>query len=301
MITKKPEILYIESNSIFIQSHLHCVSLVHDPSILYIVRLHDVFPITHPEWFQYRSRTMFKVGFRGAAGRARFVCDSKSTFKDLTQLTSLEEVQGSVAYCPVLIPNNEMCSSCEGCIATEDNLPHIIGISTIEPRKNYLELLNSWRISKAYESTGTCLFLIGGKGWKSRKVRKMITKYGTNIGIRWIKNACDGSVQRLLLDSKIYVSASLSEGFNLSAAEAIMQRVPAIISDNDVHLELYKNHATFYKSGNPEDLAAKIQHHLSGVECFSETSNEGFQLFDYEGQVAELANALIEQTAGRNI
>jgi glycosyltransferase involved in cell wall biosynthesis len=292
ILTKKPEQILIESNSIFIQPHLHCISLIPDPSVTHIVRLHDVFPITHPEWFQYYSRTLFKIGFKSSIARAWLICDSLTTYKELMKLQSFRTERGVIAHCPVLIPESEICSTCEGCRLSQAKLPHAISVSTLEPRKNYSELLNSWIRGEIYASTGTHLFIIGGRGWKSRKVRGAIAKYGESHGVRWIRGACDGSVQRLLKESKLFISTSLSEGFNLSVAEAILQNIPTIISDNEVHLELYQTYSLFYESGNPVDLTLKIKGFLGGLDCSITNMSQGIDLFDYQKQINFLAKTL---------
>lgn len=292
ILTKKPEQIQIEPNSIFIQSHLHCVSLNLDPSVTLIVRLHDVFPITNPEWFQYHSRTLFKVGFKSAISRAWLICDSLTTYKELMKLQSFRTERGVIAHCPVSIPESEMCSKCEGCRLSQAKLPHAISVSTLEPRKNYSELLNSWIRGEIYASTGTNLYIVGGKGWKSREVRASIAKYAESHGVRWIRGACDGSVQKLLKESKLFISTSLSEGFNLSVAEAILQNVPTIISDNEVHLELYAPYSLFYESGNPVDLALKVKSLLGGIDSSLTKVINGNDLFDYQNQIDFLAKTL---------
>jgi glycosyltransferase involved in cell wall biosynthesis len=185
-----------------------------------------------------------------------------------------------------------MCSTCEGCKLVQAKLPHTISVSTLEPRKNYSELLNSWISGEIYASSGTFLLIVGGRGWKSRKVRRSISKYGESHGIRWIRGACDGSVQTLLTQSKLFISTSLSEGFNLSVAEAILQDIPTIISDNEVHLELYAPFSLFYESGNPEDLSLKIQAFLGGIDSSLTKVSEGVDLFDYQKQINYLAKTI---------
>jgi glycosyltransferase involved in cell wall biosynthesis len=208
------------------------------------------------------------------------------------KLQSFRTERGLIAHCPVSIPESEMCSECEGCTLSQAKLPHAISVSTLEPRKNYSELLNSWIRSEIYAATGTNLFIIGGKGWKSRKVRGSIAKHGESHGIQWIRGACDGSAQRLMKESKLFISTSLSEGFNLSVAEAILQNIPTIISDNDVHLELYANYSLFYESGDPGDLALKIKSLLGGEDSSLTKVSDGNDLFDYQKQIDFLAKTL---------
>jgi glycosyltransferase involved in cell wall biosynthesis len=208
------------------------------------------------------------------------------------RLQSFRTERGVIAHCPVSIPESEMCSECEGCTLSQAKLPHTISVSTLEPRKNYSELLDSWIRGDIYAATGTSLFIIGGKGWKSRKVRRSIAKYGESHGIRWIRGACDGSAQILLRESKLFISTSLSEGFNLSVAEAILHNIPTLISDNEVHLELYAPYSLFYESGNPVDLTLKIKALLGEIGSTLTKVSHGNDLLNYQKQIDFLAKTL---------
>jgi glycosyltransferase involved in cell wall biosynthesis len=287
-----PEICIVEPNSIFIQSHLNNISPIKDPTITYIVRLHDLFPLTNPEWFRSLSKNIFEIGFKNASSRANFICDSRHTESELVKILGSTLTKSSVAICPVAVPNNAKCGQCEGCKISNQNEKHIIAISTLEPRKNYLELLSAWQLLVDNEKSNAWLYIVGGKGWKSRTVRQKLRKLKRDYRVCWIQNACDGSVRSLLRTSECLVSNSFEEGFNLSVAEAIVQRVPVLISKNNVHRELYKNLATFYDLGDPSQLAKKIYLHLRSGKKPLLLDSEIKSLADYDSSLLNLANEI---------
>lgn len=292
LLLNSPEICIIESKGIFIQSHLNNISPLKDSTIIHIVRLHDLFPLTNPEWFRSLSKRIFEIGFNNASSRANFICDSRHTESELLKILGSTHTRSSVATCPVVVPNNSKCGQCEGCNISNQNDKHIIAISTLEPRKNYLELLSAWQLLVDNEKSFAWLYIVGGKGWKSRTVRQKLRKFKKDYRVRWIQNACDGSVQSLLRTSECLVSNSFEEGFNLSVAEAIVQKVPVLISENNVHRELYKNLATFYNLGDPSQLAKKIHLHLSSPKKPLLLDSEIESLADYDSSVLNLANEI---------
>ncbi len=292
IVSRKPEICPIEEQSLFIQSHLHCVTPTPDLKLKYIVRLHDVFPISNPEWFRWYSRRTFSVGFHNAINRAIFICDSRTTQNELNRIINQEIVTSTIALCPVVVPSGLLCNNCSGCSTLVLRQRHVISISTLEPRKNYLELISAWVNSDAFRLCNTHLYIVGRQGWKSSKLARQLTKYGSDWGICWIKDACDESVQELLRSSEFLVSTSFEEGFNLSVAEALIQEVPVLISNNQVHTEIYFSVANFYNLGNRTDLSNKIKKLLSERR----TLNAGFEreLFfgKYDTALKTLASAL---------
>lgn len=292
IMSRRPEICQLEDQSIFIQSHLHCVTPAVEFQGKYIVRLHDVFPISNPEWFRGYSRKIFSVGFFHIVSRAIFLCDSRTTQSELLKITYPEKVLSAVALCPIVIPIEKLCGDCSGCQTTKFSEQHVISISTLEPRKNFSELITAWINSDVFSLSNTYLYIVGRQGWKSSKLAKKLNRNGSSLGIRWIKDACDASVQELLRNSEFLVSTSFEEGFNLSVAEALLQEVPVLISNNQVHTELYSSVANFYELNNSIDLSKKItdMHSVTGLSSRRHRAKVYFG--NYESALENLAIAL---------
>jgi glycosyltransferase involved in cell wall biosynthesis len=271
---------------------LQCIVPAIDDQVKYFVRLHDVFPISNPEWFRWYSKLIFSIGFRNAIGRAVFICDSKATQTELKRIGGADQISSSVALCPVVIPSGLSCMKCSGCKTLTLQKRHVITISTLEPRKNFAELITAWVRSEAFVLTNTQLYIVGRQGWKSSKLAKDLTKKGHLSGIYWIKDACDESVQELLRSSEFLISTSFEEGFNLSVAEALLQKIPVLISNNQVHSEIYSESAIFYEINNPKELSEKIISMLSTTETFNFVRIKKLEFGDFEFALRNLADAL---------
>lgn len=291
IFTNKAEICHLEERSVFVQSHLHCVTPEIHLSLKYFVRLHDVFPISNPEWFRAISRRIFSIGFYSAVHSATFICDSETTQNELRNIISPLSISSTVAFCPVLIPKGKLCGLCSGCKTLSLHESHVISISTLEPRKNFSQLVTAWINSETFINRGIYLYIVGRDGWKSSKLKKEILK-SESEGIRWIKDSCDESVQQLLRCSEFLVSTSFEEGFNLPVAEALIQQVPVLISNNKVHSELYFSDASFYKLGDTQDLIEQIEKMLSSERRRSSALGVVYQLRDFESDLMKLTDAL---------
>ncbi len=292
IMSRRPEICHLEDQSIFIQSHLHCVIPAPEFQGKYIIRLHDVFPISNPEWFRGYSRKIFSVAFFHTVSRAIFICDSRTTQSELLKIVYPDKVLSAVALCPIVIPIEKFCGDCTGCQTSKFSEKHVISISTLEPRKNFSELITAWINSDVFNLSNTYLYIVGRQGWKSSKLAKKLKRYGPSWGIRWIKDACDASVQELLRNSEFLVSTSIEEGFNLSVAEALLQEVPVLISNNQVHTELYFSVANFYNLNNPIELSKKIKDMHAVKATSGRSSSDELYFGNYESALKNLANAL---------
>lgn len=292
ILSRKPEICRLEKQSIFIQSHLQNIVPAINDQTKYIVRLHDVFPLSNPEWFRWYSKLIFSIGFNNAFNRAVFLCDSVTTQTELHRLKMTDKISSYVALCPVVIPSGHLCKKCSGCETLELQQKHVISISTLEPRKNFGELITAWIKSEAFILTGTHLYIVGRKGWKSSKLAKDLTARGPSSGIHWIKNACDESVQELLRTSEFLISTSFEEGFNLSVAEALIQQIPVLISNNQVHTEIYSSDANFYTLKDPNDLSKEIKKLLSDGKKSKISYGHKLLFANYDSALETLAKAI---------
>ena len=222
----------------------------------WIVRLHDIFPVTNPEWFRKIDSIQFKKSLALALEReAHFICDSATSQMYLLQYAKSFKVNSTVRLCRTPNLSDYLCRSCMACKIIEvDSLPKqfFLTIGTIEPRKNYSFALKFWE-SRFQENQ--ILIIVGRPGWKSKFVQFKLRR--NRGGVIWFNDVCDGALKTLYLRSTSYISFSLNEGFDLPAMEAFLLGIPLILSDIPVHRELHERNALFYQT--PDELEFNIK------------------------------------------
>ena len=211
-----------------------------------LIRIHDLFPITNPKWFRKISAVSFKITLaRAVKDGHTFLCNSKYTQKCL--LGIFPNAITRVLYCNTQQSDLIPCKQCTWCGLEPDFLKeYLISVSTIEPRKNYSVLIESWNLAKS--NTDQNLVIVGTYGWKSKRVLRKIQK--SSPSVIHINDVCDYGVRSLISNASAYVSVSLDEGFNFPAMDAALLGKPLIISDIPVHRELYGDSAYYI---NPKD------------------------------------------------
>ena len=247
---------------------------------IWLVRLHDLFPATNPEWFHWWSIRIFNKSLDLAIARnAIFLCDSISTKLEMNQLYPNRMINSYVIPCQLPTMNLAKCGNCHACnklyeLEKED---YVLSVGTVEPRKNYLFALNAWKDFKFKKESRLNLIIVGRPGWKTRKLQKQLKNAGTS-GVIWLPDCCDGSLDLLYKKSRAFISFSLAEGFDLPAMEARQKyQIPLILSDISVHREFHDDAAHFFKSTLELKRILEGPLRQTSISQYSVTSHKSLQ------------------------
>lgn len=109
--------------------------------------------------------------------------------------------------------------------------PYFLAVGTLEPRKNMEALFQAFiNLKIKGELQQYKLILVGGRGWKDRKVHQMIQKY-KKYGIIWIGRVSDSQLAKLYAGAAAFVMPSLYEGFGIPLLEARVCGIPVLSTD----------------------------------------------------------------------
>ena len=233
------------------------IDFVYLPQVLFhsgrekkIVRIHDLFPISHPSWFRKRATVYFKLAMRNTS-RSYFLCNSFYTEKQLNKIYPNTIGKSAVMYCNLepFLESSFECGECQVCNEAPDTPEQFaLAIGTIEPRKNYHFLLSVWKkMNKQFPQKS--LVIVGKYGWKSKQLLSDLTN-SEGANILWFQNICEYSLKKLYKNCELFISTSHEEGFNYPAAEARTLSVPSLLSNNEVNKELHSDYATFFKQND---------------------------------------------------
>jgi glycosyltransferase involved in cell wall biosynthesis len=218
----------------------------------WVIRLHDLFPITNPEWFRWWANVIFKRNLKFAVENgAIFLFSSKYSQSVFLSLYPETIDRVALAPCNATILSESLCRTCQGCIEIAQNPRDnstLLAVGTIEPRKNYDLLVEFWKLHGSAIPGIERLLVIGAPGWKSDATQKQLSQL-RNLNLIWIKNCCDGALSYFYQNSKLFISSSINEGFNLPALEARLNfGLPLVLSDIPVHHEVHGDNAMYFKT-----------------------------------------------------
>lgn len=205
-----------------------------------IVLLHDLIPITHPEFcrpgddLKHRDRVLTTL--RHAS---RILVNSHYTASELAAFATREAITPP--------PINAVHLGLEPTFlvppAAPTPRPYFVHVGTIEARKNLAFLLTIWR--RLYERMGDAapqLVLVGRYGWENEAVLDHLERSPALRGlVHQASDLPDSALATLMASARALVAPSSVEGFDLPAVEASALGVPLIASDIPVHRELVPN------------------------------------------------------------
>jgi glycosyltransferase involved in cell wall biosynthesis len=201
-----------------------------------VVVVHDLIPITHPEYCRPAEPRKHRVRM-GCAARvsAGIVANSEHT---LAQFRSYCESAGLPVPASVVA---RLGPGLAGAIPGARPLaaPYFVMVGTVEPRKNHAMMLRIWRqLAESMVERVPKLVLIGQLGWNGAGVMDSLRRCEALRGIVIERPRCgDTELATWLHHARALLFPSFAEGYGLPVTEALSQGVPVIASDLPVFRE----------------------------------------------------------------
>jgi len=195
---------------------------------------HDAIPIRFPEYSapaepeRHRKRLITALTFADD-----LMVNSRATAEDLKLLASEEGFDPPTVSVVPLASELPLPGTIPDIITSK---PYFITIGTIEPRKNHLLLLHTWR-QLAAELGENCpaLVIIGNRGWMNEGTFAMLDHCDAiKPYVVEAPGLSDRTVATLLKGASALLFPSFAEGFGLPLVEAQKMGTPVIASDLSV-------------------------------------------------------------------
>ncbi len=169
-----------------------------------------------------------------------------------------------------------------------------ISVGTIEPRKNYSQILNAftelWK-----EGLDVYLILIGSKGWNVEKlIGKIVNHFEFKKRLFWFQHITDDTLQKIYQQSTALVLASENEGFGLPLIEAARYNLHIIARDLPIFREIAGNNAFYFKGSDPKCLASSLKHWLELYSNNLAPNTEGMKCLTWKESTEMLLNVIIK-------
>ncbi|MBU1213221.1 MAG: glycosyltransferase family 4 protein [Alphaproteobacteria bacterium] len=196
--------------------------------------VHDLLPLTHPEFFpaaeEARHRQRLAVLARRASG---VIVASEFTRRALLDhIISLGLKPPPVAVVPLPV-DDAFFPRPHGSPTIRSDRPYFVSVGTIEPRKNQLLLLQVWReLALDMGEATPKLVLIGARGWDNENVVDLLDRCeALRPFVIEVAGLSTPAVAELISGSAAVLLPTLAEGFGLPAYEAQRLGARVIVSD----------------------------------------------------------------------
>ena len=201
-----------------------------------VLMLHDIIPITHPEYCREGEKTRHEVRVKTLLKIAHAVLGNSQDTLD--RLNAYAASIGMVVpqSLPVWPGTPSLTMPVGDRPALSDDF---IILGTIEGRKNHMLLLNVWkRLVAQHGEAAPRLVIIGRRGWACDDVLARLAAGG--FGSRVVETGAlsDEAIAQLLAGARALLFPSFAEGYGLPLVEALDAGVPVIASNLDVFREI---------------------------------------------------------------
>ena len=216
------------------------VAMLREQKVRPIFMVHDLIPLTHPQYCRAGEQARHMLRMRNAMQIASgIVCNSLATLDELVTLCRKQGWLIPPTTVALLAPELPLITLDKSPIKG----PYFVFVSTIEPRKNHLMILKIWQ--KLVVQLGTLapkLIIIGQRGWDYTEVTDLLEHSAVLQGLVTEIPACsDAKMVNYLQHARALLFPSFSEGYGMPVAEALAMGTPVIASDLAVFREFAGN------------------------------------------------------------
>jgi glycosyltransferase involved in cell wall biosynthesis len=203
------------------------------PDVKAVFFIHDLLPITYPEFFPPAEARRHDGRLRVLARRsAGVIMASDYTRGALEQhLRSRGERVPPICVLPLPVASPFGERSMAPPLRTRRD--YFVSVGTIEPRKNQLLLLNVWReLAARFGDRTPSLLLVGARGWENENVIDMLERCRTiQPYVVEVAGLSTPALRHVMAGARAFLMPTLAEGYGLPVAEADAVGVPLIVSD----------------------------------------------------------------------
>ncbi|MEA1832441.1 glycosyltransferase family 1 protein [Methylobacterium durans] len=207
--------------------------------------LHDLIPITHPEYGRPGEAERHALRLRTVARHAAHIVVNSGDVGALVARHIAAEgftVPGiTVGHLGI-----EPAFGREGPRLSPDR-PVFLVCGTIEPRKNHLLLLHLWRgLAERMGEATPYLVLVGRRGWEAENIIDLLDRCRAIGGsVVEVSGLSTHGLAALMRSATALLMPSFTEGYGLPVVEAGASGLPVIASDIPVHREVGGSFANF--------------------------------------------------------
>jgi glycosyltransferase involved in cell wall biosynthesis len=254
-----------------------------------VVRYHDAVPLLMPHTIKdrgYHRAAHYQALLRNARDGAWFACVSEATRRDLLSvlpgvadravtipnmishhfhaLPDGEEVAPSRVPEIVWSRKNRRAPHGGGAEVADDDieggsLHYLLMVSTIEPRKNHLTLLEAWEQLRATDHPKLQLVIVGGLGWEHESIVSRFSPWLQRGGVHFLSEVPSSDLRVLYRHAAVTVCPSYGEGFDFSGVEAMRSGGVVAASELPVHREIYGDACEYFSPYATAELVACLQ------------------------------------------
>jgi glycosyltransferase involved in cell wall biosynthesis len=216
---------------------------------------------------------------RSVKRASHVLADSQATKDDLVELYGTSPEKITVLYGgvePNFVPVNDPAA--RKAVRQRYNIPdvpYILSIGTVQPRKNYARLIQALA-ALGPQCKDVHLVIVGGRGWLENPIYQAVKDFQLTDRVHFTGFARDEDLPALYSDAICLAYPSLYEGFGFPVLEAMACGTPAVTSTVSSMPEVAGDAALLIDPYNVEALVDALRRLLTDESLRSTLITRGF-------------------------
>ncbi len=224
-----------------------------------IMTIHDLTFIKYPEYVPTIVKTYLTRIKNCLKWTNAIITFSENTKRDLIELLKIDADKIHVTYQASRYHqdylNNQLIEELKSNCLYNFTKPYFLFVSTLEPRKNIITLIQAFNYLKKHYKIEHQLVLIGQAGWKYQPILEAINQSPYHTEIHHLNYLSDDLVALFYSQAEVFIYPSFYEGFGLPVLEAMTLGTPVITSNTSSLPEITGNAALLINPNQPTELA----------------------------------------------
>lgn len=229
----------------------------------YVFLSYDCIPLRRPDWFTPAHVNEFKIWFENAVEAAQgIIAISAATKCDIVSLSRLHRFSIEPDDIEIVHLDGDIRRPITSGTHAKSTYPlqraekFVLFVSTIEPRKNHLNVLRAWHLLMHGHDTMPTLVCAGSSGWMNDEVHQFLADHPRLAAtVKLLHSVTDSELDSLYRECLFTVYPSFYEGWGLPVTESLCHgKVPAT-SNAAAVLEAGKGLGAIFDPDNVEEIA----------------------------------------------
>ncbi|MCS6910636.1 MAG: glycosyltransferase family 4 protein [Anaerolineales bacterium] len=246
---------------------LHCTAPMPIPAHLRTVAtLHDVIPLSHPDWFPAVMRWRLRRWIASAARAQHVLASSAFTRTEIIRHLPIKAARVSV------VPLGQRAAPPA---SPKHGARYFLAVGTLEPRKNLATTLRAYSRLRKHWPAAPPLKVVGGQGWGGVRAEALLAELDLHDAVELLGHVSDEMLWRLYAGAVCLVYPSLHEGFGLPPLEAMACGCPVIAANTGSLPEVVGEAGVLVDPLDVEAIAAAMQRLAEDANMADELRRRG--------------------------
>ncbi|MFG5040362.1 glycosyltransferase family 4 protein [Vibrio cholerae] len=252
-----------------------------------IIRYHDGLPVLSADTMMNARQTKihYESVLKASNDNSIFVCNSTSSLEDLSIISPkaarnavvipyflpkmepisdvkpevLESIFKSRVSSAVPINDSKLKANMDGLFNSGVKPRFIMSLATIEPRKNYIGLIDAWQKYRLETGDDIKLVIVGSPGWEFGGILSKMKPYVESGELIHLEKVAQHELPYLYSSAHCFIFPSFGEGFGLPPSEAMQCGCPVAMSDIPAHRYSAGKGAIYFEPYDTDDIVAKLK------------------------------------------